>query len=272
MTYQKFSNCYLLFKRYNMNDHQQDDFMGNDDAGYGDQANQNPDQINNEQQAAEEETACRYTKLEKIGIGTYGKVFKVLDNETQQVFAMKQIKLHNAKEGITGLTMREISLLKSFNHENIVKLHDLILQPERICLIFEFMKFSVRDFIEQLYNKHYLSDHRFVKVAMHRLLSGIAYIHSKRVMHRDLKPDNIMLSSQGDQLKIIDFGFARKKAAHNEKYTIEACTLWYRAPEILEQTGVYSTPSDIWSAGCIFAELLSLSPLFNGDSEVQQVH
>ena len=255
-----------------MNDHQQDDFMGNDDAGYGDQANQNPDQINNEQQAAEEETACRYTKLEKIGIGTYGKVFKVLDNETQQVFAMKQIKLHNAKEGITGLTMREISLLKSFNHENIVKLHDLILQPERICLIFEFMKFSVRDFIDQIYNKHYLSDHKFVKVTMKRLLSGIAYIHSKRVMHRDLKPENIMLSNQGDQLKIIDFGFARKKAAHNEKYTIEACTLWYRAPEILEQTGVYCTPSDIWSAGCIFAELLSLSPLFNGDSEVQQVH
>lgn len=255
-----------------MNNHQQDDFMGNDDSGNGDQSSQDTNQINDEQQAAEEEMTGRYLKLEKIGGGTYGKVFKVLDQVTQQVFALKQIRLHNAKEGITGLTMREISLLRSFNHENIVKLHDLVLQPRRICLVFEFIKFSVRDFIDQLYNKHYLSDHKFVKVTMHRLLSGVAYIHSKRVMHRDLKPDNIMLSSAGDQLKIIDFGFARKKAAHNEKYTVEACTLWYRAPEILANTGVYSTPSDIWSAGCIFAELLSLSPLFPGDSEVHQIH
>ena len=176
------------------------------------------------------------------------------------------------KEGLTGMTMREISLLRSFNHENIVKLHDMILKPKSICLIFEYVKFSVREFLEQIFKKNYLIDHSFVKMTMHRMLNGIAYMHSKRVMHRDLKPENIMLSNEGDQLKIIDFGFARKQAAHNEKYTMEVCSLWYRAPEILNNTGVYSTPSDIWSAGCIFAELLSLQPLFPGDSEVHQVY
>lgn len=168
--------------------------------------------------------------------------------------------------------MREISLLKSLSHPNIIELLDLVLLPNKFNIIFEYMRYSMREFIETCHKKGYLSDHKFVKKRMHQLLLGIAYMHKKRIIHRDLKPDNILFSQDGEDLKIADFGLARKFASHNEPYTPVVCSMWYRAPEIILTCGDYNASSDMWSLGCIFAELLSTSPLFEGDSEIHQIH
>lgn len=103
-----------------------------------------------------------------------------------------------------------------------------------------------------------------------QLLQGIAYCHAHRVLHRDLKPQNLLIDSEG-QIKLADFGLARAFGVPLRAYTHEVVTLWYRAPEILMGIKYYSMPLDIWSIGCIFAEMVTLRPLFSGDSEIDQL-
>lgn len=112
----------------------------------------------------------------------------------------------------------------------------------------------------------------YIKYLLQQLLTGLAVIHSKRMIHRDLKPCNLLLTEDGDKLKIADFGLARKLSIPGHEYTVEVCTLYYRAPEILMTNGDYGKPSDIWAAGCIFAEITGLTPLFEGDSHIDQIN
>ena len=105
---------------------------------------------------------------------------------------------------------------------------------------------------------------------LHQLLRSIAFCHENRILHRDLKPQNLLIDSQGT-LKLADFGLARPYCIPQRRYTHEVVTLWYRAPEILLGANYYSTPVDIWSVGCIFAELVTRQPFFIGDSEIDQL-
>lgn len=208
----------------------------------------------------------RYKKLEKIGEGTYGVVFKALDKLTDRVVALKKIRLEAEDEGIPSTAIREISLLKELQHPNVVALLDVVCQTSKLYLVFEFLDQDLKSYLD----KTSTVDTKLVKSFLFQLLHGIAFCHSHRTLHRDLKPQNLLIDRNG-ALKLADFGLARAFGIPIGAYTHEVVTLWYRAPEILLGSKHYATAVDIWSIGCIFIEMLTKTPMFPGDSEIDQL-
>ncbi|XP_031445827.1 cyclin-dependent kinase 1 [Phasianus colchicus] len=210
-----------------------------------------------------------YTKIEKIGEGTYGVVYKGRHKTTGQVVAMKKIRLESEEEGVPSTAIREISLLKELRHPNIVCLQDVLMQDARLYLIFEFLSMDLKKYLDTIPSGQYLDRSR-VKSYLYQILQGIVFCHSRRVLHRDLKPQNLLIDDKG-VIKLADFGLARAFGIPVRVYTHEVVTLWYRSPEVLLGSARYSTPVDIWSIGTIFAELATKKPLFHGDSEIDQL-
>jgi len=209
----------------------------------------------------------RYHKFEKIGEGTYGVVYKAKDRETNQIVALKKIRLEAEDEGVPSTAVREISLLKELQHENIVCLKDVVHESQKLYLVFEYLEQDLKKYMDFVGGP---LDRLLVKSYMYQLLLGIAFCHSHRVLHRDLKPQNLLIDRTGS-LKLADFGLARAFGVPVRTFTHEVVTLWYRAPEILLGTRQYSTPVDIWSIACIFVEMMTTLPLFPGDSEIDQL-
>ncbi|XP_041065508.1 cyclin-dependent kinase 1 [Carcharodon carcharias] len=210
-----------------------------------------------------------YVKIEKIGEGTYGVVYKGRHKTTQQIVAMKKIRLESEEEGVPSTAIREISLLKELQHPNIVCLQDVLMQDARLYLIFEFLSMDLKKYLDSLPTRQ-MMDQMLVKSYLYQITQGIAFCHSRRVLHRDLKPQNLLIDSKGI-IKLADFGLARAFGVPVRVYTHEVVTLWYRAPEVLLGSARYSTPVDIWSIGTIFAEMATKRPLFHGDSEIDQL-
>ncbi|GAB9465701.1 Cyclin-dependent kinase 2 [Globisporangium polare] len=213
----------------------------------------------------------RYQRIEKggsIGEGTYGVVYKSMDLVTKQVVALKRIRLETEDDGIPSTALREISVLRELEHPNIVSLLDCLQEDGKLFLVFEYVDKDLKRFMEY---KLGMLDPALIKSLLYQLLKGLAFSHSRGVMHRDLKPQNLLVSLKGS-LKIADFGLARAFSIPVKKYTHEVVTLWYRAPEILLGQEIYSPPVDIWSVGVIFAEMLAKKPLFPGDSEIDQLY
>ncbi|XP_018416280.1 PREDICTED: cyclin-dependent kinase 2 isoform X2 [Nanorana parkeri] len=212
-----------------------------------------------------------FQKVEKIGEGTYGVVYKARNRETGEVVALKKIRLDTETEGVPSTAIREISLLKELNHPNIVKLLDVIHTENKLYLVFEFLNQDLKKFMDgSTISGIALA---LVKSYLFQLLQGLAFCHSHRVLHRDLKPQNLLINADG-AIKLADFGLARAFGVPVRTYTHEVVTLWYRAPEILLGCKYYSTAVDIWSLGCIFAEMSNTDagqPLFPGDSEIDQL-
>lgn len=209
----------------------------------------------------------RYYKIEKIGEGTYGVVYKAKDKQTNEIVALKKIRLEAEDEGVPSTAIREISLLKELPHANIVNLKDVVHVDSKLYLVFEFLDQDLKKYMDFVGKKL----HRMlVKSYLQQLIKGIEFCHAHRVLHRDLKPQNLLIDRQG-VLKLADFGLARAFGLPVRTYTHEVVTLWYRAPEILLGGKQYSTPVDMWSAGCIFAEMVCRAPLFPGDSEIDQL-
>eukprot|EP00456_Euglypha_rotunda_P043027 TRINITY_DN3361_c0_g1_i1.p1 TRINITY_DN3361_c0_g1~~TRINITY_DN3361_c0_g1_i1.p1 ORF type:complete len:317 (-),score=50.41 TRINITY_DN3361_c0_g1_i1:19-969(-) len=209
----------------------------------------------------------RYHKIEKLGEGTYGVVYKAKDNVSGDIVALKKIRLEAEDEGVPSTAIREISLLKELAHPNIVSLRNVVHQENKLYLEFEYLDQDLKKYMD-LCGK---SLHQMlVKSYLYQLVKGIAHCHAHRVLHRDLKPQNLLIDKKG-VLKLADFGLARAFGVPVRTYTHEVVTLWYRAPEILLGGKQYSTPVDIWSIGCIFAEMVTRVPLFPGDSEIDQL-
>mmetsp|Transcript_22198 Transcript_22198/g.44483 ORF Transcript_22198/g.44483 Transcript_22198/m.44483 type:complete len:299 (+) Transcript_22198:87-983(+) len=209
----------------------------------------------------------RYQKLEKVGEGTYGIVYKARDRVTGEIVALKKIRLEAEDEGIPSTAIREISLLKELQHPNIVRLYDVVHTERKLTLVFEYLDQDLKKYLDVCDGG---LDSPILRSFLHQLLTGVAYCHHHRVLHRDLKPPNLLINREG-MLKLADFGLARAFGIPVRSYTHEVVTLWYRAPDVLLGSRKYSTPVDIWSIGCIFAEMSNGRPLITGTSEGDQL-
>lgn len=217
-----------------------------------------------------ESTADRYQKLEKIGTGTYGIVYKARDKVQNDFCALKKILIDIEPEGIPSTAIREICILRELQNPNIVDLRDVVATDDKLYLVFEYVDQDLKKYLDSL-PRDQLVDPQIVKSFLYQILRAVSYLHSKRILHRDLKPQNILITSRGE-VKLADFGLARTYQIPLRPYTHEVVTLWYRAPEILLGTLEYSSALDIWSVGAIFLELVTKSPFFVGDSEIDQIY
>lgn len=213
-------------------------------------------------------TSSQFQQLEKLGEGTYATVYKGRNRATGQLVALKEINL-DSEEGTPSTAIREISLMKELKHANIVRLYDVIHTENKLNLVFEYMDKDLKKYMDTHGTKGAL-DPKTVKSFMHQLLKGIQFCHENRVLHRDLKPQNLLINSRG-QLKLADFGLARAFGIPVNTFSNEVVTLWYRAPDVLLGSRTYSTSIDIWSAGCILAEMFTGRPLFAGSSNEDQL-
>jgi serine/threonine protein kinase len=171
----------------------------------------------------------RYKKLEKIGEGTYGAVYKAETVDTKEIVALKRVKLDAEDEGVPGTAIREVSLLRELDHPNIVCLRDVIHDTNQLFLVFEFLD---QDFKRYMYGIRNKGIHpMLIKSYLWQILDGVAYCHSRLVLHRDLKPQNLLI--ERGIIKLADFGLSRGFTLPTRAYTHEVVTLWYRAPEIL---------------------------------------
>ncbi|KAF2192686.1 Pkinase-domain-containing protein [Zopfia rhizophila CBS 207.26] len=209
-----------------------------------------------------------FQQLEKLGEGTYATVFKGRNRQTGELVALKEIHL-DSEEGTPSTAIREISLMKELKHENIVLLHDVIHTENKLMLVFEFMDKDLKRYMDSRGDRGQL-DPPTIKSFMYQLLRGIAFCHENRVLHRDLKPQNLLINNKG-QLKLADFGLARAFGIPVNTFSNEVVTLWYRAPDVLLGSRTYNTSIDIWSAGCIMAEMYTGRPLFPGTTNEDQL-
>ncbi|KAF4578450.1 protein kinase superfamily protein [Pleurotus pulmonarius] len=213
----------------------------------------------------------RYAKIEKVGEGTYGVVYKARDTTSNAIVALKKIRLEAEDEGVPSTAIREISLLKELRDDNIVKLLDIVHADQKLYLVFEFLDVDLKRYLENGNQRNTPLSPALLKKFTHQMNSGLLYCHSHRILHRDLKPQNLLIDKT-DNLKLADFGLARAFGIPMRTYTHEVVTLWYRAPEVLLGSRHYSTAIDMWSVGCIFAEMaMHGHPLFPGDSEIDQI-
>ncbi|KAK6038494.1 kinase domain protein, partial [Cooperia oncophora] len=220
--------------------------------------------------------ACRsvneFVKLNRIGEGTYGIVYRARDSKSGQVVALKKVRVDSkmsAQMGISDSALREIVLLKKLRHENIVELKEVAVSrdPQGMFLVMEYCEQDLAKLLDEMV--HPFTEPQ-VKCLMQQLFRALNYMHSHYVLHRDLKVSNLLLTSHGI-LKVADFGLARVFGDPDMSMTPRVITLWYRCPELLFGSKTQTAGIDQWAAGCILGELLLHRPLLPGKSDMEQV-
>ena len=212
----------------------------------------------------------RYKEEDLLGKGTYAHVFVGTDTDTGDKVALKRIEFDFMVEGCPLLVLREVGLVRRFKHPNLVPILGFSYQPKigRALIAFELLDCDLRKFL----NKCGPLRGRDLFDATSQLACGLAFLHSHGIMHRDLKPQNILVKQNpmGElAVKIGDFGLARLFTPKlSPKYTREVMTLWYRCPELLLGGSIYGPTSDCWSLGCLIGEMGTGSAMFSGESEV----
>ncbi|CAJ2649262.1 unnamed protein product [Trifolium pratense] len=212
-----------------------------------------------------------FHKLDKIGQGTYSSVYRARDLETNKIVALKKVKFANMDPESVRFMAREIVLLRRLDHPNVMKLEGMITSKlsGSLYLIFEYMEHDLTGLSTMPGNKFTQPQ---IKCYMQQILRGLEHCHSRGVMHRDIKGSNILLDNNGN-LKIADFGLATHfQPSQGQPLTSRVVTLWYRPPELLLGATDYGVAVDLWSAGCILAELLAGKPIMPGRTEVEQLH
>merc|ERR1719375_749302 len=180
---------------------------------------------------------------------------------------MKEMKLDSSEEGVPSTALREMALLKELSHVNVVRLLDVFCKPGKLVLVFEFVDSDLKKHMKALGGRLLPP---VIKSFGYQLCRGVEFCHSNRIIHRDIKPQNLLIDSRL-RLKVADFGLARAFTVPVPKYTHEVVTIWYRPPEILLGSPMYSVPVDLWSIGCVLAEMATGAPLFAGDSEIDTI-
>uniref|UniRef100_A0A665VY08 cyclin-dependent kinase n=1 Tax=Echeneis naucrates TaxID=173247 RepID=A0A665VY08_ECHNA len=199
--------------------------------------------------------------------GTYATVFKGRSKLTDNLVALKEIRLEH-EEGAPCTAIREVSLLKDLKHANIVTLHDIVHTDKSLTLVFEYLDKDLKQYMDDCGNILSMLN---VKIFLFQILRGLAYCHRRKVLHRDLKPQNLLINDRGE-LKLADFGLARAKSVPTKTYSNEVVTLWYRPPDVLLGSSEYSTQIDMWGVGCIFYEMAAGRPLFPGSTVEDELH
>ncbi|XP_076093608.1 cyclin-dependent kinase 9-like [Mytilus galloprovincialis] len=223
----------------------------------------------------------KYEKLCKIGQGTFGEVFKARDKSNRKTMvAMKKVLMENEKEGFPITALREIKILQLLRHNNVVDLIEICRTKATpynrnrasFYLIFEFCEHDLAGLLSNANVKFNLGE---IKMVMKQLFEGLYYIHESKILHRDMKAANILITKSG-VLKLADFGLARAFSYRlpqekQNRYTNRVVTLWYRPPELLLGARDYGPVIDLWGAGCIMAELWTRTPIMQGKTEQHQL-
>lgn len=214
----------------------------------------------------------RFEYLDKLGEGSYGKVYKVFDRHKKKVMALKKVKFHGDKyQGIPQSSLRELAILKEVNHPNVIRLEDIIGATDgshELFLVFEMADLDLRKF---LHAQGYRVPPEKVRKLMYELVVGVDYLHRNRILHRDLKPENVLVSKTGEHPKLADFGLSRTVHMPLRPYSREILSLWYRSPELCMGYKHYSLGVDVWALGCIFFELVTGKPLFKAKSDSEMI-
>jgi serine/threonine protein kinase len=215
----------------------------------------------------------KYTPIKPLGSGAYGVVCSAKDKVRNKRVAIKKIAMAFNDDTDAKRILRELKLLRHFSHENVVGLVDLIPPGEGVPFddVYVVMELMDTDLHKIIYSKNKLSDDH-IQYFIYQTLRGMKYIHSANVLHRDLKPSNLLLNGNCD-LKICDFGLARgvEPLANDGELTEYVVTRWYRAPEVMCSCKEYDAKIDVWSIGCILAELHGRKPLFPGEDYIEQM-
>ncbi|KAI3689303.1 hypothetical protein L2E82_47257 [Cichorium intybus] len=216
-------------------------------------------------------SADAYDKLDKVGSGTYSNVYKARDRKTKKIVALKKVRFDTSEPESVKFMAREIMMLRKLDHPNIVKLEGLATSRMQysLYLVFDYMQTDLSRIISR-------PDERLtepqVKSYMQQLLSGLQHCHERGILHRDIKGSNLLIDRNG-MLKIADFGLANYYDARKPvALTNRVVTLWYRAPELLLGATKYGPGIDLWSAGCLLAEMFAGRPIMPARTEVEQLH
>ncbi|KAL4777689.1 kinase-like domain-containing protein [Aspergillus nidulans var. acristatus] len=216
---------------------------------------------------------CRHVdnfeRLNHIEEGSYGWVSRAKELTTGEVVALKKLKLDNSPEGFPVTGLREIQTLLEARHQNVVYLREVVMgnKMDEVYLVMDFLEHDLKTLLDDMREPFLPSE---TKTLLLQFISGLDFLHSQWIMHRDLKTSNLLLNNRGE-LKIADFGMARYYGDPPPKLTQLVVTLWYRSPELLLGAESYGPEIDMWSVGCIFGELLTKEPLLQGKNEVDQV-
>ena len=210
-----------------------------------------------------------FERLNKIDEGTYGVVFRARDKRSGKIYALKKVKMEKEREGFPMTALREANILLSMHHPNVVDVSEMVVgnSLDSVFMVMEFCEHDLKGLMETMRVPFSVPE---VKCLMAQLFAGVAYMHENWTLHRDLKTSNVLVNNRG-QLKICDFGLARHYGEPLGAYTPTVVTLWYRAPELLLGAPRYGPAIDVWSLGCIMAELLASEPLFTGKTEIDQL-
>ncbi|NWX11668.1 MAK kinase, partial [Aegotheles bennettii] len=207
----------------------------------------------------------RYTIIKQLGDGTYGSVLMGKSTESGELVAIKRMK-RKFYSWDECMNLREVKSLKKLNHANVIKLKEVIRENDHLYFVFEYMKENLYQLMK---DRNKLFPESVIRNMMYQILQGLAFIHKHGFFHRDMKPENLLCIGP-ELVKIADFGLARELRSQ-PPYTDYVSTRWYRAPEVLLRSSVYSSPIDMWAVGSIMAELYTLRPLFPGTSEVDEI-
>ncbi|RVE48031.1 hypothetical protein evm_007343 [Chilo suppressalis] len=209
----------------------------------------------------------KYEQLAVVGEGSYGVVLKCRRRDNGQLVAIKKFLETEDDAAVRKMALREIRMLKKLRHDHLVNMIEVFRRKRRFYLVFEYLDHTLLDELEA--SPGGLGEDK-AKKHLYQLLKGIDYCHQNSIIHRDVKPENVLVSNAG-VVKLCDLGFARALAAPGEPYTEYVATRWYRAPELLVAEHRYGPEVDIWAIGCLFAEMLTGDPLFPGDSDIDQL-
>jgi glycogen synthase kinase 3 beta len=229
-----------------------------------------PDRKSSNKETETKDSNLTYNAVQIIGSGSFGVVYQAVIVETGETVAIKKVFQDRRYKN------RELQMLKELHHPNVIKLRQAFYtpgeKPEEIYLncVMDYVPDTLAKTIRQYYKSKVPMPVLFVKIYAYQMMRSLAYIHSIGICHRDIKPHNILVDPNSHILKMCDFGSA-KRLVKSEPNVSYICSRYYRAPELIFGATQYTNAIDVWSTGCVIAELVQGTPIFPGESAVDQI-